>query len=685
MPTDLAATREVLLKRRGLVFVERGVADVSGNQMRAIEIELAELGFALSHRLRARLESLSVNHLTELQRWMWEVLAAKLGANRKHRPLFRKFPTGIPDDTFDLWFRKVLCHFLQTTDQACLFCHKTGTTHVLSPCHHVVCDNCFDGENYSACPVCEHHVDTTSPFFKPSSSEQTKLPNERVRFQLLDLGESVEAEARALFVSFCERKQAMSPQDKTDFITLTREYGERVLPWLPETIPLKENVATVFGTLFEIGEPDPVLHSAKKHLKTATDVLRLIATFSGADPALQRETIYKAVKRSEPVSPVWTNLAKVFGASPPQWMTVSVPIRVRRFKVARLGRPVRRALLALMEAMAPDLLAEDMLRHRSYWVWVGEFLHPHEYRKRYPKVARAFAIVRQKGPHGEPPPEFQTFYSRLEAAARRKDAGTMTELLMQRPGELARRFDHALRIAGDDARATERLVKAFASSAGAFSTPVLLTLLQLLPTRARKAKVRIYWPKGALAKGVSSPDERPVLPLRAIEPAVRAVEAELLERFVTKPAFRDFAIDDALRDIIMPFNERTASPSAVVLPRGSRIRIPAGKVARLFLHWCQPEKDGDRTDLDLSVAFYDDEWSYVGVCSYYELKFRNPAGRVIAQSAGDLRDAPFPDGATEFVDLHINPRSNMVFGTRSWSSMLMPECLSVCWNGLSPG
>ncbi len=42
----------------------------------------------------------------------------------------------------------------------------------------------------------------------------------------------------------------------------------------------------------------------------------------------------------------------------------------------------------------------------------------------------------------------------------------------------------------------------------------------------------------------------------------------------------------------------------------------------------------------------------MGVCSYYQLKFNAKNGALIAQSAGDLRDAPWPDGATEFVDFH---------------------------------
>ena len=80
--------------------------------------------------------------------------------------------------------------------------------------------------------------------------------------------------------------------------------------------------------------------------------------------------------------------------------------------------------------------------------------------------------------------------------------------------------------------------------------------------------------------------------------------------------------------------------------------MPVEKTIRLFLHWCQPEKNPHPSDLDLSVALYDEKWRYLGVCSYYQLRLTAKDGRLIAQSSGDLRDAPWPNGVTEFVDLH---------------------------------
>jgi len=82
------------------------------------------------------------------------------------------------------------------------------------------------------------------------------------------------------------------------------------------------------------------------------------------------------------------------------------------------------------------------------------------------------------------------------------------------------------------------------------------------------------------------------------------------------------------------------------------VPVPRDKMIRMFLHWCQPEKGGETTDIDLSVGFYHSDWSEAGVCSYYSLKLPDSHGVTIAQSGGDRTSAPFPDGASEFIDLN---------------------------------
>ncbi len=695
--------RELLLQRQGRVFLPHGEQRHGPQLVQAVALQLAELGYALSTRLQARLATLPLPELAAAQDFMYRTLAAALGANQKHTPLFRKFPHDLPRDAFELYVKKVLIHFLQTPGQPCLFCRRTGTTHVLSPCHHVVCEQCFDGANYSACPACEHKVDPRSPFFKPTPAPAPG--RQRVIFKLLDLGQDQRLEARNLLLSLCQRRQVLSPDDRDALLVIVSEYAAEVLGWLPAEIPVKENAAAVLGTLMKCGHAEALLPQARVYLRTATDVLRLIAVYSGADAGLQGELRSTLLPTPPAPAPAVATSAtgpsagagrwfgriaqKLFGGGPtpdpPSAGAAAKPtvvrLRVRRFKVAKLSRPLRKFLLTVLEGLAFERLVEDLLRHRSYWVWVGEFLHPFEYAQKFPGVALAFAVLRNQ-PIGDdalgrklravpqlralsPKPDgryvYHTYYGRLDQAARAADGDRFAQILSERPGELARRLDHALRLCLASGKPTSGVTAAFAVHRTKVTTPVLLTLLGVLPQRHQPAARRIFWPKGNVVKGVSAPDTRRLLPKSIIAPLHQAITAELLQRFAGKPAFETGIIDRALSSIRVPFNERTASRSAVTLPRGSQVAIPQGSLLRLFLHWCQPESSpvadqpGKRpsviTDIDLSIGFYDGEWNYAGVCSYYNLRFAAAGGGDIAKSSGDLRSAPFPEGASEFVDL----------------------------------
>ena len=653
--------RDLLLVRKGLVFLPReedwtqGVAPeaVTENQLRAVEISLADIGYALTTRLRERLGALPLFELAIVREHAAQCLSRASVAHQKHEPLFRTFPDGIPADTTELWWKKLLVRFFQAEHMPCLFCRRTGATYVLRPCAHVVCEHCWDGASYSACPVCERAVDRTSPFFLAAPTDGAPLPKERVTFKLLDVGENMEEATRLLFSSLCERHQAMSPVDARSLTTIVAELGVRVVAWLPAKITVKENAALIFGTLLQKLPPEVVLPIAREHLKSATDVLRMIAVVSGAEASLQGTPSSVSVKRDQPGR--WAAQVEKLMATTwkryPNTPSVYVPYTKKRFKVARLSRPFRRSVLSILESFDAVRLTEDMLRHRSYWVWVGEHLHPHEHAKRYPKVARAFAIIRENAPDGTPAPEFRTFASKVEEAIAKHDVEAAVALLRTRPGDFARRFDHLLRVAAPNPHGVALVEETFASSVRSFSNAVLLTLWTTLPTRTEKAPVRMYWPKGGVTKGVAATDMRAPLPADVARAATAAVEDELLRRLAEKPKFGDFVVDDALSAVAVPFNERTASPSAVQLARGSRIASEGdAKLVRLFLHWCQP-KGGYTTDIDLSVAFYDEDWKYVGVCSYYELACVI-GGKTIAKSSGDRQNAPFPDGATEFVDLH---------------------------------
>ena len=666
--------QELLARRQGLVVLPPADGPAAPHLAYALEVELARLGYALRGRLQRGLLALGPAALTALAGWLPGTLAASLGANQQHTPLFRKFPDGVPTDTRALWVQKVLAYYFQGQDMPCLSCGQVGTTHVLRPCQDVVCDHCFDGSNYSRCPVCERAADTSSPFFRPDEVDRNLSATETVTFKLLDLCEDPDAAAQKLYGSYCARAQAMSPDDVAALGVLVGAYGLAVLPWTPATIPVRENRAHIFGALLRALPADVVLAAARPHLGTGTDVLRLVAAYSGAEPGLQasaRGAVVKPEQRArwsdkswktaEAIREQWAKY-KYFGAP-------SIVIQSARFKVAKMGRPLRRGLLAILDSFPSDALVEDVLRRPALWVRLGEALHPFEYAARYPHAARAFAVARgargalvdrlaqgvaddaryRRDAHGRL--RFATFASQTEVLIQARDGAALGAHLEARPGELARRLDLALRLevkqnqTGTAARFLRHLPK--------MSFPTLLGLATGLPRRDQKWPVRVYFPKGAEFKAPSAWDRRTPLPHALTGPLVAAIERELLRRLAEKPRVDAVVLDAALGSVVVPFNERTASPAAVSIARGSTVDVPKGKEVRLFLHWCQPEK-GYPTDIDLSVGLYNSKWEHVDTCSYYNLQTVRD-GQVIARSSGDMQDAPHPDGASEFIDLLRGP------------------------------
>lgn len=752
-PSSIA---ELLLLRSGLLFLDEapggGDNQLDEHQRLGFLLELANLGYFASERLRQRANRADPQALAQLIKELHVASAKASGGHSKLVPMFRRFPEGVPDDTLTLWWDRVIVHLLQQPNQPCVLCRKNQTLHVLDPCMHAICERCFDGSNYSGCPICNRSVNRESPFFKIAPPKQASYVPPTT-FALLDLGNwsaerTLDVAARELFTSLCLRPQALSPTDTDSLLLLVASYPREIAGWLPPVIPVRENRALIFATLLrglllsgKDAAPDQkrgpradvtaIFEAAAPHLTTATDVLRLVVAYSGAPVALLPEARAVHIKKDDPAA------AKRWG----KHLAIKrgyLAIKSVRFKVAPMPRAMRRQLLALLERIGRDAgaeqLLEDMMRHRSRWIWAAELLHPREMVGRYPTAGRVFHLLRnglaadgteaparssrrlatkiaapreslprklvrallgtkpdqapapssdgpgpktmeqalaEKGPTeraaaaaesgsaaealtraaaappGSPPRLLlRPWPGAVEAALAGGDTAEALRLLSQRPGEFLRRFDLLLRRASQP----DAVIEAFARAAPRTATPALVALRNHLAVRATPLPARVFWPKAAFCVPKPPADKRPTLAPATVERVTATIDAELVRRFAEKPGYQTAVLDEALATITVPFNERTASRSAVQLPRGSSVVIPEAKELRLFMHWCEPRTSDYSTDLDLSVGFFDDKWKLVGTCAYYNLDAKDQHGASLARSSGDFTSAPYPDGASEFVD-----------------------------------
>lgn len=629
----------LMLRRLQTVYVDQPPAAASPGTsgVRPLEGELLERGHALSRELYAALAVLAPTDLAEERLRLLALVDDLMGSDRVHKPLFRRFPFSIPRDTERWYVDRVLALLFQEPGQPCVLCAATGSVRPLSPCAHLVCGSCWDGSDYTGCPLCNRRIDPADPFLRPhdrSPRRAKSAPGAAAGpLRLLRLGTDPAADVAALLASLLGRRTPLSPEDREDLPALIR-LAPPGLDWLPAEIPVRETKALVLAALYaDPATRESVRPLLARLLTTATDVLRLLAVRSDGDPGL-----------------------------------LPLPSRF-----ASLPRPLRRELLAVLDALPTPYLVEDLLRHPTGWKRAAEILHPFEHHARHPRAALAFAVLRDtplSGPLGTAlrrtaaahPDAVRvcpdgdrirpaTWAGRLEQALAEGDAGAAAALAGRRPGELVRRLDHLLRLHTGGPLVPE-LARALEHGLPSVGPGPLLSALGALRMRSedRTGGRRVFFPRGRVTRAQSVAETRPPLPAPLVGRVTALLEAEVLRRFGASEGepYEVAVLDSGLADLTVPFAERTAAKALVAVPRGSTLTLPEGEVLRLFLHWTEPQ--GTRTDLDLSVAFFDAEWKFTGLCDYTSLR-HGPRGA--ATHSGDLTSAPAPDGATEYVDLDL--------------------------------
>ncbi|MFC4158704.1 TerD family protein [Chitinimonas lacunae] len=403
----------------------------------------------------------------------------------------------------------------------------------------------------------------------------------------VDLGTLEEFEA--IFTRLAGGRASLSKQDRDDLVWFIRHYRDDIFRLLPTSFSFRENLALSSSALLTHLPGDKTLDFLFRHHKTATDVLRLVVALSGGDISLAEPTRFRPMKRG-----------------------------------------LRRTVLQLLENCADP--TEDMRRQREAWKRLGEILHPGDYAERFPKTYAAFRHIRDDLPSTS----FNTLVERQLAAA---DFAGATATLSQRPGEMGRRLDLLLRHSDQP----ETVLTRFAEIAPAISTLVLLQMHAHFHHRQQPVALRTFFPKGDMANAFAIPDRR-----RGISPDLAArtvalIELVLQERFSRLTPLGRCYLDPALSGFMAPLAQRSASKALRTLVRGSRLPFEHERYIRLFLWW----KNGkERTDIDLSAVFYDEQFNYRDTVSYYNL--RGYGGH----HSGDIVDAP--EGAAEFIDLDLD-------------------------------
>lgn len=418
----------------------------------------------------------------------------------------------------------------------------------------------------------------------PQYNTELRSPlSDSIKLKIIELG--TESELLDIFRNLLSANTSLSEIDKQDLKEFVSTFPNLTVDILPEQFGYKENLAYVASLLLHHD-----LAQLQPHFKTATDVLRLATAMSDGDISLAKNTRFRNFNRRE-----------------------------------------RRSILQLLEQC--DSIYEDMLRYKNRWIRLGEKLHPFEYRQRYPKCYRGFDVVRNDKP-------VATFNSRLETAFTEQRWHDAIELLSTRPGEFARRLDFLLRNIGNG-----EIIKTCWQS-DRVSTPVLLQVANHFLHRNSDLDLRVFFPKGNVAKAFAIENELPEIDPSICQEVVEICERTLIDRFAKLAPLGKVYIDPELKKFPVPFAGRSASKFLRQLTRGSRLPIGEGNTVRFFMWWKEGTATG-RVDIDLSAVMYDADWNYLEHISYTNLK----SAKYRAAHSGDITSAP--DGASEFIDLDL--------------------------------
>ena len=573
---------KILLQRKNLIEIKpKNITYEQDNVEKSLIVSILKniqsLGFTFSKELFEKLSHLDKSEIISFYRFIIPELKILVGDDVEYKPMYPNFPKQIMEVSEAELFINAKIHYW-----------SFGT-------------------------------------LLPKYEENERLPLiDDNKMTVLSLGSH--QDLMDIFTNLVNSKTSISQQDKEDIETIITSCSDYE-KYLPDEIPLKENVAYVCKLIIEKA-PIKNASSISKYFKTATDVLRLITALSGGDISLSEKTMYKHLKR-----------------------------------------PERRMIMDLLSDC--NNIVEDMFRYKFEWVRIGEIIHPSEYWyiKKYNSVRNAFYILRNKKK-----PLF--FAGKVQKAILENDMETAANILQNRPGDFARQLDKLIR----EAKNPSRIIKAFKQVAKEVSNPVLLQVRQhFIGRMTDNEPVRVFFPKGNLAKAMVVPNDLPKISDEVCKSISKICLNALVEKYAEKEPMGNVYVDDELKNYLVPFNQRSASKAVKTIVRGSQIPIKENSnTIRGFIWWTNTEHS--IVDIDLSAVIYDKNWDYVEHISYTNLR----SSKYRAYHSGDIVNGGDINGkgVAEFIDIEIdevtkNTGRYVVFQVYSFSGQrfsTLPNC-----------
>jgi hypothetical protein len=346
-----------------------------------------------------------------------------------------------------------------------------------------------------------------------------------------------------------------------------------------DKINFKENLIKVL--IYCLQQEKPI------KVNSATDILRLAVGLSEGDITLRKKSKFRNFKRQE-----------------------------------------RRYLLNLLNQCSN--LTEDIFRRKNTWKKLMFTLHPGDYLKRFPQVAKAYNLL-----YNDQAPD--TFNRKLEYLLTQKDPQVL-ELLKTRSGEFLRRLHHCLLLF------KQETVIAFKSVIPSLKLIQLLKIQRYLET-VNYRLYRTIAPKGNWTKMQILPvDETRELEENNVQEILKAIAQEIKTRV---NQFAPFVNLDPQVDMIkLQTNDSDLTPYG----RGTIFPIPDNiTFIRTASYWRSGQTNYNIW-YDNGWNFFNEYWYPLGSCCWNNTTFGNGS----AIFSGDPTNSKDLEGnGCQLIDLYL--------------------------------
>ena len=309
-----------------------------------------------------------------------------------------------------------------------------------------------------------------------------------------------------------------------------------------------------------------------------------------------------------------TDLLRMFAFLRAQDVSLAQPVDLKGLK---LSKPQRREIVGFLNTC--PALPEDLLRYKRLWISLSRWLHPGDFAKRFPAVAKAFDDLRND--------RIVSFASSIVNSPPNR----RIDKLLPRPSLFLRQLTRLLQDCEPDRVAASIL--SLQDRVDRLPLPLLMSAYCAVRYEGNRAVINKQGKPYAIGKRK---------PLGEVSSVLEAIDTLILTQLRGTKPWKRVWIDEAIDKLVLPLQARKQSDGLLNLGRGSRIALTE-PVIRLFVYW---QQSTHTTDLDLSAMKLDDNFQFAGHVAWNHYG----SSRNIVHS-GDIQSAPM--GAAEFIDFRL--------------------------------